>query len=160
MTSTIATYTAYWREIVVKDYDDFASNEGDLRLAFHSAVTLFHMADWVFFGEERSVRQQFKVKSEDDFRAALCQHLREFDVIRDIANSAKHFKLKKGEVQKPKAKSIDPWRGSWGNSWGKSWTRTQVQIEGPDGNDGPFIDVALAVRQMWETLAADHGWVL
>ena len=137
MTSTIATYTAYWREIVVKDFDDFASHEDDLRLAFHLAVTLFHMADWVFVGEERYVREHFHLPpkgNEKDFAAALCQHLSAFAVISGIANSAKHLELRPGKVQslqshdkdapgsaaKTFAKSFDPWGGSWGNSWGKS----------------------------------------
>ena len=145
----ITTYTDYWREIALQDYADFARNEGSLRHAFHLAMSLSHMADWVFFGEEQSVRQHFSnegrpVATEVEFGAALCAHLGEFAVIRGVANSAKHFQLRQGTVQKLKShvqdapsssantfsQSFDPWGGSWGSSWGSSWSQTRVQIEG------------------------------
>jgi len=114
------------------------------------------------------------VATEVEFGAALCAHLREFAVIRGVANSAKHFQLRQGTVQKLKShdqdapsspantfsQSFDPWGTSWGSSWGSSWSQTRVQIEGTNGAHRNLVDVAKAVCEMWEKLAAQHSWTL
>jgi hypothetical protein len=38
----------YWNEFVEPDYQDYVAQQGDLRRAFHCAISLFHMADWIF----------------------------------------------------------------------------------------------------------------
>jgi hypothetical protein len=44
----IDDYRKYWKEIVTPDYDDFFADLDNLRKAFHCAISLFHMADWLY----------------------------------------------------------------------------------------------------------------
>ena len=37
--------TTFWREIVHKDYSEWAKDPANLRLGFHAAMALLHMAD-------------------------------------------------------------------------------------------------------------------
>lgn len=180
---SITNYTDYWRAVVSEDFDDCIKHKSSLRRAFHCAVSLSHMADWVFFGEEAIIRQQFtfldkngtqaQVGDEGQFAVALSQLLPEFAVIRGVATSAKHFKLRQPTIQRLKAHDQDAptspantffqegsWGASWGGTWGRSWGPTPVQIEGTGGNHRNFNDVASKVRTMWVNLAAQHGWQL
>jgi hypothetical protein len=52
-------YTAFWSEVVGPDYEEFMKAQHDLRLAFHCAVSLFHMSDWVYEAEKATVDASF-----------------------------------------------------------------------------------------------------
>jgi hypothetical protein len=52
-------YTAFWSEVVGPDYEELMKAQHDLRLAFHCAVSLFHMSDWVYEAEKATVDASF-----------------------------------------------------------------------------------------------------
>jgi hypothetical protein len=49
----------FWSGMVEPDYQAQASDPSDLRAALHSAISLFHMSDWVFHTHEPQVRAKF-----------------------------------------------------------------------------------------------------
>ena len=53
------TAADYWSGMVEPDYLDCMNNPADLRAAFHAAISLFHMHDWVWKTHEAAVRAIF-----------------------------------------------------------------------------------------------------
>jgi hypothetical protein len=88
----------------VPDCNDFSAAIDDLRPAFHCAISLFHLSDWVYVVHRTYINANFTyrdkngfvqpVTDEKTFANALGQLHRDFDLIHGIANSAKHLALK------------------------------------------------------------------
>jgi len=104
MATVVASITdcrSFWREIVVPDYNDFTANIDDLRRAFHCAISLFHLSDWVYVAHKAHIDANFTFRErhgvarpdERTFANALGDLHPDFDLIRGIANSAKHLVL-------------------------------------------------------------------
>jgi hypothetical protein len=101
--TTIQTPQDYWDHILVLDYNDCMASADDLRLAFHCAVSLFHMTDWVYITHKSKIDASFRFKdkagttrpvsNEKEFANALRDIHADFELIRQIANTAKHLKL-------------------------------------------------------------------
>ena len=53
------TAADYWSGMVEPDYLDCMNNPADLRAAFHAAISLFHMHDWVWKTHEAAVQAIF-----------------------------------------------------------------------------------------------------
>ena len=53
------TSSDFWSGMVEPDYHEFVKNQRDLRAAFHAAISLFHMHDWVWHTHEVAVRKAF-----------------------------------------------------------------------------------------------------
>ena len=101
MATVIANVTdcrSFWREIVVPDYNDFIAVIDNIRLAFHCAISLFHLCDWVYHAHKANIDANFSyrdrhgklrpVTDEKTFANALGDLNPDFDLIRGIANSA------------------------------------------------------------------------
>src|SRR5258706_8334602 len=94
----------FWSGMVEPDFTECAANKADLRAAFHAAISLFHMHDWVWKTHEQSLRASFtytdgtrkKVAVHDarSFANSLEQQFPDFGRIRSIANAAKHLEVK------------------------------------------------------------------
>ena len=106
MATVIANVTdclSFCREIVVPDYDDFNAAIDNIRRAFHCAISVFHLCDWVYRAHQPYIDANFSyrdrngvvlpVTDEKTFANALSDLHPDFDLIRDIANSAKHLVL-------------------------------------------------------------------
>jgi hypothetical protein len=168
----------YWNEIVEKDYEDFVSDQGDVRAAFHCAISLFHMTDWLYkekglpywqsHGLKFTDRTGASVNVHDDksFANAIATTDPNFELIRGIANSAKHFDLKqRGNHPSAPIASANTYSRQAGFDASAfdatSFDATdEVMLEGPGGNDLPFMDIAKSVRDTLEKLCATHGVAL
>jgi hypothetical protein len=105
MATVIAGVTdcrSFWREIVVPDYNDFNAAIDNIRRAFHCAISLFHLCDWAYHVDKPYIDANFSyrdrsvvrpVTDEKTFANALGDLHPDFDLIRGIANSAKHLVL-------------------------------------------------------------------
>jgi hypothetical protein len=49
----------FWSGMVESDFAECAANKADLRAAFHAAISLFHMNDWVWNTHELLLRSNF-----------------------------------------------------------------------------------------------------
>ena len=93
----------YWSEILVPDYDDSRLAPANLRLAFHAAIALFHMHDWIRTEYDSYVAANFSfldnkgkakpVSNSSEFANSLEQTNHNFGLIRGVANAAKHLAL-------------------------------------------------------------------
>ena len=176
------TAADYWSGMVEPDYLDCMNNPADLRAAFHAAISLFHMHDWVWKTHEAAVQAIFtftdkigatiKVHDNTSFANALEQQYSDFGRVRGIANAAKHLELKSNNIR-PVANapshaantSVQITGGGTGYNVGPggygvgAWSYAhgpRVVLAGP--TDMEFSDVAKAVFEMWQQLRAAHGW--
>lgn len=174
----LTNYSDYSSSIVQPDYDDFMNNDGDLRVAFHCAISLFHLHDWVYDHHKAYIDKHFTflrngaataVSSASEFAHSLADACPEFALIRGIANSAKHLSLHTMNPKRPAPPANMPshaantfsestgfGQGVWDQArWGGTPT---VKLEGDNGQHIIMSDVATRVHTMWSTLFTAHGW--
>jgi hypothetical protein len=172
----IDDYGDYWREVVTPDYDDFLANITDLRKAFHCAISLFHMADWLYVAHEVYINATLmyldkngtaqRVHDEKTFANHVRDHLPDFELIRGIANSAKHLAL-----DRPGPHPASPSHaantvlqstgyGMGGYGMGPFGGTPRVMLQGPGGNDLEFSAIAKAVFEMWPAFCAANRFAL
>ena len=177
MTTSIHIQTPheFWDDVVVPDYDDFLGKIDDLRLALHCAISLFHMADWVYVTHKAMIDAAFtfkdktgiprSVSDEKEFANALGDAHRNFELIRQIANTAKHLKLKRVSSH-PNAPSHAANTAVQGTGWGQGGFgqgpfggAPRVMLANHPGQaDFEFSDIAESVFKMWQGLRIQHGW--
>ncbi len=174
----IDTYAEFWRNVVTPDFNESQAQIDDLRRAFHVAISLFHMSDWVYWDNEAYVKSNFTfldrhgvatpVSSEAEFANSLRDLHRDFELIRGIANSAKHLKLKHAtkahhsHAPSNAANTVVQSTGCGQGGYGAGPYRgtPRVMLEGPNGNDLEYSDLVKSVHSMWLALAAERGWSL
>jgi hypothetical protein len=164
----------FWDSMVVPDYKEYCEDRADLRLALHVAISLFHMADWVFHTHEQVVKvtYTFKDKNENtqnvrcsgEFATALEQNCDDFARIRGIANAAKHLQLSSSGIRpvtnapshaaNTHIQSTGYGVGGFGQ--GPYGGAARVMLEG--SQDMEFSLIAEEVFRMWERLKQTHGW--
>ena len=163
------TVSDYWHGMVVPDYDDSMNNPSDLRVALHTAISLFHMHDWVFSQHNASIPCTFtflnssgdrrNVSSAASFANALQEIEQNFALIRNIANAAKHLQLSYIGSH-PDAPSNAANTSSLSDSGGASgvfFCIPQVMLEGASGHLR-FGTIAKSVFEMWLNLNKQHKW--
>ncbi len=160
--------------MVEPDYAECVARPADLRAAFHAAISLFHMHDWMWRTHESTVSANFtlidgngrqvRVHDAASFASSLEQQCEDFGRIRSIANAAKHLELR--DIRPvPNAAShaantavqTTGW-GQGGFGKGSYGGAPRVMLAGPNGNDMEFSDVAKGVYDMWGKLRIDYGW--
>src|ERR1700722_5866761 len=87
----------FWFGMVEPDFAECEANKADLRAAFHPAISLFHIPDWVWETHSDAIRALFTYRDRDDresavssagsFANALEQQYPDFGRIRGIANA-------------------------------------------------------------------------
>ncbi len=169
-------HPSFWREIVTPDYEETVSKIDDLRRAFHCAISLFHLCDWIYVAHKAFIDATFTFKDktgaaqpvsdEKTFANALRDLNPDFELIRGIANSAKHLALRnKGphpaapnSAANTRVQATGFGEGGYGKGpWGGS---PRVMLEGPLGQDLEFSDIAKSVYEMWKTLSQQYNWNL
>ena len=168
------TSAEFWSEMVAPDFDEYLANTGDLRVALHLAISLFHMADWVYHSHETAVKASFTfmdknnnvqtITCSDNFANALEQLCEDFGRIRGIANSAKHLKLRQSSVrsvQNAPSHAANTYvettgYGVGGYGVGGYGGTPHVILEG--AIDMEFSQIAQAVFDMWVSLKSSYGW--
>jgi hypothetical protein len=179
MATVVASITdcrSFWRDIVVPDYNDFAAEIDDLRRAFHCAISLFHLSDWVYVAYKTYINANVTfhdkngiarpVTDEKTFANALGELHPDFDLIRGIANSAKHLVLTNprphpaapNHVAKTRVQSTGFGEGGYG--MGPYGGAPRVMVEGPGGRDREFSNLATSTSEMWKRLSHQHNWQL
>ena len=62
---SVIDYPSFWREIVVPDYNDFGAAIDDLRRAFHCAISLFHLSEWVYVAHKAYIDANFTYRDKN-----------------------------------------------------------------------------------------------
>ncbi len=171
----IDDYKKYWNEFVEPDYSEYMAAIDDMRKAFHCASSLFHMADWLYWGNKTYIDANFTFKDKNNigqavgdektFANAIRDLCPDFELIRGIANAGKHLKIAKGRHAAAPVSAANTYvtsteygEGSYGI--GPFGGTRRVRQEAPNNQDIEFTDLARAVRDMWIDLCAKHGFAL
>lgn len=174
MKTRIADYKTFKQDIVDVDRLDFLKNHGDIRRAFHCAISLFHLSDWVYDAHKAAIDAAFSYKSgakiipvsdSAGFANALSDLNGDFALIRGVANSAKHLKLthKSARATPPHtpthaANTVARSYGGFNDApigAGPLGGWTEVELEGANRS---MTDIANSVHAMWEQLFQQHSW--
>jgi hypothetical protein len=174
ITKQFVSAADFWWGMVEPDYLAQPRDVADLRAALHSAISLFHMSDWVFHTHERAVRNAFTwqrsdgtvlpVGSEENFATALEQQNQDFGRIRGVCHATKHLKLKnvRPVPDAPSHSANTRVRttgfGTGGYGAGPYGGSERVMVESGGPSDIEFSDIARNVYEMWRTLNQRNQW--
>lgn len=160
MTESISTPVQYWINMVGMDLVDFSNNEDDLRRAFHCAISLYHMHDWIFVAHKQQVMALFDVTDERQFSEKLRKQHKSFELIARIANSGKHLALRSSGPAPTNAANTQVQStgyGVGGYGAGAYGGTRRVVLEGTGEEVYYLVE---KVRQMWVYLSKEHNWGL
>jgi hypothetical protein len=178
MKTKIDDCNKYWNEIVLPDLQAFEDDQGNVRKAFHAAVSLFHMSNWVYYEKGlaywQSIPLQYEnragamvtVSDDKSFPNAISTINADFELVRGVANSAKHF-----FITHPANHAAAPTHAA--NTYSRQAgfdvsafdqaafdAIDEVMLEGPGGNDLLFLKLAHSAKVTLEKFCADHGIAL
>jgi hypothetical protein len=176
MVDRIATYQEFKRSVVEADFREFMANRDDLRKAWHCAGSLFNLGDWVYAAHKATIDAKYKfvddngrtrpVSRVEEFATALGQTNPDFQLIRGVANSSKHFILKPvppGRMNPPgmpsHAANTYVTSASYDSAAFDSGTFDAGKVKlqaSPD--DIEFAWLAQSVLDMWNRLFGSEGW--
>lgn len=176
----IKTPKEFWEGIVEPDYNAFMAKTDDLRLAFHCAIALFHMSDWVYVTHKKSIEATFtfvdgkkgtrRVSRATHFANSLGQAHPNFELARQIANTAKHLRLdgKSTHTNAPThVANVSVTPATWvsgamgslplsGQALGR---QSRVVLANHKGlPDIEFVDIAKSVFSQWQAWRSQYGW--
>ncbi len=163
----------FWDGMVGPDYSDSQNTRGDLRVALHAAISLFHMHDWVFQQHSSTICNSFQfvdkngllrqVNSAATFANSLERIEADFALIRGIANAGKHLSLSDvrphqdapSHAANTAVQSLGFGEGAYDvGPWGGG---PQVMLEGATGYLH-FSQIAEKVFMMWNNLNTQYNW--
>jgi hypothetical protein len=152
----------FLNQMVIPDYQDFLQCKTDVRLAFHSACSLFHLRDWIYCDFRQSKRWTTKGQVQS-FLESKCA---DFRIIRDVANASKHLKLDPRTAGTSMTTAGATFATITRNSamTGYDSTRTyqggsEVLVTASD-DDAPlrFAVIAKNVLNMWRKCFEEENW--
>jgi hypothetical protein len=175
MPDRIDDYKKFWNDILLPDYQDFMSEIDNVRKAFHLASSLFHMCDWLYWGNKTYIDANFTfvdkngtaqpVNDERTFANAVRDLCPDFELIRGIANSGKHLQIRKGQHAASPISAANTYvtgtgYGIGGYGLGPYGGAPRVRQQGPNDQDIEMTDLAKRIHDMWLKLCAHHGFPL
>jgi hypothetical protein len=162
--------------MVEPDYQDQIKDLSDLRTTLHSAISLFHMSDWVFHTHESQVCSSFTfrdahglnkpVYSPQTFANALEAINDDFARVRGICHAGKHLKLHDirpvpgapSHSANTRVQTTGYGAGGYGRGPYGGTARVMLEGGGAGGADAEFSIIAQSVYQMWLDLNRAHSW--
>lgn len=159
----IATSVDFKTHAVEQDYADYKRSPVDLRLAYHLALSLFHLRDWTFWEHGNNPNWQYSEKI-GDYQKDLEDLCPEFGYMRDLANAVKHAELspnKKPSTQMVGLANTEIAQAGFQSPGFQSsgfQTRTYIVSEIGPANYVDFEKAADAVKRMWDGLFVNNAW--
>ena len=161
MPDTIDSARDFWIKIAKPDYMEFRDNPTDLRKAFHAAASLYHVVDWVWSDYKSNPQMVYGAGSLTDLRDHIIQNeCADFELVRDVADSAKHFRLDRSSATVRSATEvISRSTGSGEGGFGEGgYGGVQEVVVGVHGGIRHFTAIAQNVHDMWDRLFRAKGW--
>lgn len=160
--ASITSARGFFDRVVKPDYEEFTSKPTDLRKAFHIAVSLYHVREWIFSQYRGVPAKVFNCSNSNSFFSHLAGNVcSDLNLVRDIANSQKHFRLTQGSPQVNTATQTVTRSTGWGElpyGEGPYGGTPTVVVELNDGTVRAFSAIAKNVFHMWEQLFQTQGW--
>ena len=159
----VVNSSEYKFQVVDQDYADYKQDPTSLRLAYHLAVSLFHLRDWTL-AEHSGAGNWPYATTISDYQRNLENLCGDFGYMRDLANAVKHKELdasKKPSTQMVGLANTEVSMAAFqpGAIQGNAFqTRTGIVSETAPAKHVDFEKAADAVMSMWNKLFATHGW--
>ena len=164
----ITDYRSFRAGMVEPDYQAFRRDEGDLRLGLHSALSLYHLADWVWVAHEPYSRANFQwhqspggaqaVTSGGHFANALADLHQDFELVRAIGNAAKHLELDPASTTRTMPSNRPSHAANTYVETTVRWFGSTKGVVTIQGSNRPLLEVLTSTRTWWDALFARHGW--
>src|SRR6266567_5811146 len=151
-------------QVLDQDYADYKRDLTNLRLAYHLAVSLFHLRDWTF-AEHSSAANWPYASTVGGYQRDLENLCAEFGYMRDLANAVKHKDV--DPSKKPSTQmvglantgismaALQP--GAFqDNAFQK---RTGIVSETATTQHVDFEKAEDAVMNMWNSVFATNNWL-
>ena len=154
----------YKFQVVDQDYADYKQDPTSLRLAYHLAVSLFHLRDWTFAEHSGAANWPYAT-TIGNYQRDLENLCGDFGYMRDLANAVKHKELdasKRPSTQMVGLANTEVSMAAFqpGAFQGNAFqTRTGIVSETAPAKHVDFEKAADAVMSMWNKLFATHGWL-
>lgn len=160
----ISSAQDFWEIVVKRDYEEFRGAATDLRKAFHVAISLHHVCDWVLADYcQRDPEKIFGKNRLVDLQKHIIENeCRDYWLIRDIGNASKHFRLTRPAdppvaVHSSSATTVQASGFGMGPFGAGTWGGRRIIV---DTDSGPrlFSEIAEKVYEMWDRLFREKGW--
>jgi CRP/FNR family transcriptional regulator, cyclic AMP receptor protein len=154
----------YKFQVADQDYADYKGHPTSLRLAYHLAVSLFHLRDWTFAEHSGAANWPYAT-TIGNYQRDLENLCGDFGYMRDLANAVKHKELdasKRPSTQMVGLANTEVSMAAFqsGAFRGNAFqTRTVIVSETAPAKHVDFEKAADAVMSMWNKLFATHGWL-
>ena len=152
----------FWEKIVQPDYQEFTRDQTNLRLAAHAALSLYHIHDWVFEDYKGDTARIFECKSKSQFLDHIRQQeCADFELLRGLANSHKHFRLDRGQPAVASSTQVSIRPTGWGESAygeGPYGGSASIVVDIGNGQIRHFTAIAQNVWEMWCRLFRSQNW--
>ena len=153
----ITSAREYLDEVVEPDFVEASSKLDSLRSAFHCASSLYHLHEFVF-SDFQSV---LGFKTAREFDKSLCAKSKDFQLIRDIANTAKHMELDRDpqrirHIANTAVQSTAYGEGPYGVGPFGGGKRVRIHV-GTSAYE-EFSSVAKNVMTIWREMFSTNGW--
>ena len=159
----VVNSSEYKFQVVDQDYADYKQDPTSLRLAYHLAVSLFHLRDWTF-AEHSGAGNWPYATTIGNYQRDLENLCGDFGYMRDLANAV-HKELdasKRPSTQMVGLANTEVSMAAFqpGAFQGNAFqTRTGIVSDTAPAKHVDFEKAADAVMSMWNKLFATHGWL-
>ena len=130
---------------LLEDYRDFCKDKLSSRIALNCAMTAWHITDWTYNEFNEQLTRQFKTLGS--YQQKLKDQCSSLQVMHDLANGTKHFKLTKHQ---PVIKGTSLHKGSFSNDFSRDFDISTLEIELKDGTKIYFEDEIENTVKFWK----------
>jgi hypothetical protein len=170
----IDTPAEFFRVVVETDVAEFEANQTDLRLAYHSCISLLSFRDWVFNTHKNKHWMYYGLRKRPfnkatDLQDTLEAENKSFSVVADVANTIKHMvrtdqrrMAKPAIVETPSiinigALGLQGLNGEMLNGDRLQYIEEWIAVE-IDNQTFDLYFCVVAVRDVWRFLIRENAW--
>lgn len=131
---------------LLEDYNDFCNDKTSSRFAMNCSLTAWHLSEWIYNEFNNLLSNQFTDLSA--FQQDLKNQCSSLQIMHDIANGTKHFKLTK---HNPIINDTKLYIGGFSRDFSRDFDVSSLNIILKDGNKIYFEDEIEIAIEFWRT---------
>jgi hypothetical protein len=129
---------------LVEDHEEFKLNSTSSRIALNCAMTAWHLSEWIY--NEYHERLGTEFSSLKDFQAKMKEQCPSLQIMHDLANGTKHFKLNR---HKSTIESTKLHQGDFNSDFSRDFDISSLDIILNNGTKVYFEDEINACLNYW-----------
>ena len=157
----ITTAEDFFRKVCT-DYERALKDIADPYAAMNCILSLYHLHEWVWWcwlkGRDDVLSALDIRDNEEDFRRLLEKHCPHFDLLRELANGTKHFRIKKRQRIDHTQRGAGYGNGPYGiGPWGTSYLLVDLgEDEEPATRYLTVSKVLKGILEYWRSFFTEH----